>query len=112
MAASYEEFEDYTSCCLDLTEQIIHHVTNEFVGATPDRQYELIDTCHQVLQYLVLAEALFPATSIQDLVEDIKMLIVSMFAFVEENVRITRRERPRIDIKAGIPCRVDLESKI
>ena len=90
------DLEGYCTCCLDLTEQIVRFVVNEFVGATTDRQRELIDRCHEVLEYVVLVEALFPP--VQDLVEDLRTLVGAMSTFVEENIRVVSRGRPRIDI--------------
>ena len=48
----------------------------------------------QTAQGIILS----PGISVQDLVEDIKTLVASMYAFVEENVRVTCRGRPRIEL--------------
>jgi hypothetical protein len=68
-----EEIEDYCTSCLDIIEQVIHSVVTEFAGAATDRQQELMEVCHQVLEYVVLLEVVFPPS--HELVEPLRTLI-------------------------------------
>lgn len=71
-----EEELDFCKSALEVAEQVIHSVVNEFVGGTKDRQHELIDLSHEVLEYAVLLETLFSLS--QDLVEELRVLVCAM----------------------------------
>ena len=70
-----EQIEDYCTSSLDIIEQVIHSVVTEFSVAN-DRQQELIELCHQVLEYAVLLEVVFPPS--RELVEHVRELIRQM----------------------------------
>ena len=91
-----EQIEDYCTSSLDVIEQVIHSVVTEFSVATNDRQQELIELCHQVLEYAVLLEVVFPPS--RELVEHLRELIRQMSTSVEQNVVVSSRGRPRIEI--------------
>ena len=63
--------------------------------ATNDRQQELMELCHQVLEYAVLL-VVFPPS--RELVEHLRELIRQMSTSVEQNVVVSSRGRPRIEI--------------
>ena len=50
--------------------QLIHSVLTQFLGATTNRQQELLDQCREVLKNVVLLEAFLPPS--QDLVEEFR----------------------------------------
>ena len=90
-----EQIEDYCTSSLDVIEQVIHSVVTEFSVATNDRQQELMELCHQVLEYAVLLEVVFPPS--RELVEHLRELIRQMSTSVKQNV-VLSRGRPRIEI--------------
>ena len=71
-------------------------MVTEFSIATNDRQQELMELCHQVLEYAVLLEVVLPPS--RELVEHLRELIRQTSTSVEQNVVVSSRGRPRIEI--------------
>ena len=70
-------------------------MVTEFPVDTNDRQQELMELCHHVLEYAVLLEVVFPPS--RELVEHLRELIRQTSTSVEQNVVVSSRGRPRIE---------------
>lgn len=90
---------EFCMLCLELAEQAILTVSSDFNGALQERQEELIDTCHLVLEYVLLLEVF--CEEFQELVDVLTTLVLTMTASVENSsLPIARgRGRPRLSIE-------------
>ena len=78
-------------------ERVIQAVASEFDQATDDRQDELLELGHQLLQYMVLIESLTQLAA--PVVTTLRLLLQVMTFQRDERIRVAWRGRPRVPVE-------------
>jgi transposase InsO family protein len=88
---------EFCTLCLEVAEQVILRVSSDFDSASEEKQEELTDTCHLVLEYVVLLETF--REDFHELVSVLTTLIIAMTAR-KSSLPIARgRGRPRLSVE-------------